>query len=447
MSDSTGDGDRAASGTWLMDLGSDEDAGGRPSHPRLRRRHAILLAVVIVALIAAVGGLLVSTTIKSPADLAAQSRPPALTDLTATVHRQVISSTVLAQGKVSQPAEVSGPAASGGSGAGAGSGASAGTQPIVTRIFLRTGSRVLPGRVILEVAGRRVFVLSGTIPAYRNLIHGESGEDVAELQTSLESLGFGLGDDIGGVYGPGTAAAVAAFYQSIGYSVPMISTGPKADRGAMMPLSEFMFVPRFPAHLVSLGAKVGGTASGALVKLSMGSPAIAGQLNPNDRGLVRPGMKVTITDAVTGKSFRGRVRSVRSQTQTKHSISGGIYLPMRIRPGRPMPASLIGQNVTLTITAAHSSEPVLAVPEAAVFASADGSTYVTKVTGRHSQVRVTVRTGISGDGLVEVTPTGGGTLAAGDAVLTGQNYVQPVPGPGSRRAGQNRGKFKPVPPG
>lgn len=114
MSDSTGDGDRAASGTWLMDLGSDEDAGGRPRHPRLRRRPTILLAVVIVALIAAVGGLLISTTIKSPADLAAQSRPPALTELTATVHRQVISSTVLAQGKVSQPAEVSGPAASGG---------------------------------------------------------------------------------------------------------------------------------------------------------------------------------------------------------------------------------------------------------------------------------------------------------------------------------------------
>lgn len=164
MSDSTGDGDRAASGTWLMDLGSDEDASGRPSHPRLRRRHAILLAVVIVALIAAVGGLLVSTTIKSPADLAAQSRPPALTELTATVHRQVISSTVLAQGKVSQPAEVSGPAASGGSGVGAGSGASAGTQPIVTRIFLRTGSRVLPGRVILEVAGRPVFVSAGRFP-------------------------------------------------------------------------------------------------------------------------------------------------------------------------------------------------------------------------------------------------------------------------------------------
>jgi hypothetical protein len=416
----------------------DVGAAENPGYARLRRRRAILLAIVIVALIAAVGGLLLSTFIKSPADLAAQSQPPGLTQLTATVRRQVISSTVLAQGVVSQPAEVSGPAASGGGG-------SAGAQPIVTQIFLHTGTDVTPGSVILEVAGRPVFVFAGTIPAYRNLVPGESGEDVAELQLGLESLGFGVGDDTIGVYGPGTASGVAAFYQSIGYSAPMISTGPKADRGAMMPLSEFMFVPRFPAHLASIGAKVGGTAKGALVTLSMGNPAIAGQLNPNDRGLVRPGVKVKITDTVTGKSVRGRVTSVKSRTETKGSISGGIFLPMRIKPSRPLSTSLIGQNVTLTITAAHSSGPVLAVPEAAVFASVNGSTYVTRVTAAHSQVRVPVRTGITGDGLVEITPVSGGTLAAGDAVLTGENYVRP--GSGLRPAGRNRVQFRKVPSG
>jgi membrane fusion protein, multidrug efflux system len=295
--------------------------------------------------------------------------------------------------------------------------------------------------VILEVAGRPVFVFAGTVPAYRNLVPGESGEDVAQLQLALESLGFGVGADTSGVYGPGTAAGVAAFYQSIGYPAPAVSTGPKADRGAMMPLSEFMFLPRFPAHLASIGAKVGGTASGKLVTLSMGNPAIAGQLNPNDHGLVRAGMKVTITDTVTGRSVRGRVTSVRSQTQTKHSISGGIYLPMRIRPDRPLPSSLIGQNVRLTIAAAHSRGPVLAVPEAAVFASVNGSTYITKVTASHSQVRVPVRAGITGDGLVEVTPARGGTLAAGDKVVIGENYVRPA-GPGGRQGG-----FTVVPPG
>ena len=421
-----------------MDIG----AGDGPGYARPRRGRIILIAVVIVAVIGAVGGLLVSTSIKSPADLAAQSQPPGLTQLTTTVRRQVINSTVLAQGVVSQPAEVSGPAASGGGGGG-----SAGAQPIVTQIFLHIGTEIVPGSVILEVAGRPVFVLPGTIPAYRNLVPGETGEDVAELQAALAALGFGLGADTSGVYGAGTASAVAAFYQNIGYPAPMISTGPKAGRGAMMPLSEFMFVPRFPAQLASIGAKVGHTASGALVTLSMGNPAIAGQLNPSDRGLVRPGMRVRITNTVTGKSVRGRVTSVKSRTETKGSISGGIFLPMRIRPSRPLAPSLIGQNVTLTITSAHSSGPVLAVPEAAIFASVDGSTYVTKVTGRHAQVRVPVRTGITGDGLVEVTPVSGGTLTSGDTVVTGENYVRPVPGPSSRRSGGKQGKFQLVPPG
>jgi multidrug efflux system membrane fusion protein len=421
-----------------------------PGSGRLRRRRRILLGVVALALAAAAGGLVVSTTIKSPAELAAQTRPPGLTQLTATVRRRVITSTVLAQGVIAVPAEVSGPAASAGGGsAGGGSagGGSAGAQPIVTHVFLHPGTDVVPGSVILEVAGRPVFAFAGTIPAYRNLVPGETGEDVAELQAALASLGFGLGDDTSGVYGPGTASAVAAFYQNIGYSAPTISTGPKADRGAMMPLSEFMFVPRFPAHVAGIGAKVGGMASGPLVTLSMGNPAIAGQLNPSDRGLVRPGMKVTITNTVTGKSVPGRVASVKNQTRTKGSISGGIYLPMRIRPKRPLATSRIGQDVTLTISAAHSSGAVLAVPEAAVFASVNGSTYVTTVTGTHSLVRVPVRTGITGDGLVEVTPVGGGTLAAGDSVLTGEDYLRPASSPGPRRSGGKQGQFSVVPPG
>jgi hypothetical protein len=62
------------------------------------------------------------------------------------------------------------------------------------------------------------------------------------------------------------------------------------------------------------------------------------------------------------------------------------------------------------------------VPEAAVFAAADGQTYVSKVSGGHT-VRVPVRIGMSGSGLLQVTPTIPGALAAGDQVVTGQNFA------------------------
>jgi hypothetical protein len=394
-------------------------ASESPAQGRLRRRRTILIGVLILALMASVGGILISTSIKSPAQLAAQTSSPGLTRLTTTVQRQVVTDTVLAQAVVSKPPEISGPPG-GGSG---GSSGSSGAQPIVTRIFLGPGSAVSPGRPILEVAGRPMFVFEGSYPAYRDLTPGESGPDVAQLQANLESLGYSVGSDSSGVFGPGTSAAVAAFYKGIGYSVPKVTGGPKGSQGAMVPLSEFMFVPKFPARVVKLGASIGQTASGSLVTLSLGRPGIKGQLNPADAALVRPGMKVKITDPVTGKSLRGTVLSVRQGAKTKGSISGGIYLPMKIRPDGSLPASLVGQNLALTISAAHSNGPVLTVPEAAVFASADGRTYVSKVTGAHSQEKIPVRIGITGGGLVQVTPLQAGALTAGSVVVTGQNYA------------------------
>jgi peptidoglycan hydrolase-like protein with peptidoglycan-binding domain len=394
-------------------------------HGRLRRRRRILLAVVAIALLAAAGGLVISTAIKSPAQQAAQSRPPPLTRLTAPVRRQVITQTVLAHGAVTHPPTISGPAAAGGD-------SSPGAQPIVTRIFLKPGLFVTPGNPILEVAGRPVFVLQGTVPAYRDLAPGETGTDVAELQADLESLGYSVGDDTSGVFGNGTAVAVTDFYANIGYSTLAISSGRKADRGPKMPLSEFMFVPRLPARVVKLGAHVGGTASGSLVTLSIGSPVIAGQLNPGDSPLVRAGLAVKITDSATGSARRGVIRSVGRRTKTKGSISGGVYLPFKIATRRPLPNSLTGQDVTVTISAASSSKPVLAVPAAAVFASADGRTYVMKVTGAQTQVRVPVQVKITGDGLVGVKPGGGAALGPGDAVVTGEIYAQQAP-PARRR--------------
>ena len=389
-----------------------------PGQGRLQRRRNILIGVLIVALMASVGGLLLSTTIKSPAQQAAETTPPGLTRLTATVQRQVISNTVLAQAVVGKPPEISGPP-----GGGSGGGGSGGAQPIVTRIFIHPGGAVSPGQPILEVAGRPMFVFRGSYPAYRDLSPGESGPDVAQLQGGLESLGYSIGADTIGTFGAGTSAAVAAFYHFIGYSAPKATIGPKHHPAAMVPLSEFMFVPKFPATVVSLGANVGHSASGSLVTLSLGRPGIKGQLNPADAALVRPGTKVTITDTVTGKSLAGRVVSISQAAKTKGSISGGIYLPMKIRSDKPLPGSMIGQNLSLTINAAHSNGAVLVVPEAAVFAGADGRTYVSKVTGAHSQVKVPIRIGITGNGLVQVTPLQAGALTAGTAVVTGQGYA------------------------
>jgi hypothetical protein len=390
--------------------------GGR-GYDRLRRRRIILLGVVALVVIAAATAVVLSTQIKSPAEQAAQTSPPALTVLTARVQDTVVTATVLAQGVVRPPAEVS-PANIGGAG---GNASDQNVQPIVTRIFRRRGSTVGQGTVLLEVAGQPFFVLQGTVPAYRNLQPGETGQDVAQLQDDMESLGYATGSDPSGFFGAGTSAAVKAFYKGIGYSPQRLTNGPKADRGPVVPLGQYTFVPRLPARIASLSATVGQPVSASALTLAIGNPIISGQLSPVDVRLVRPGMSVTITEPGTGVTIPGRVTSVSDITASKASISGGLYVRMGIRSRSPMPMSLVGQDVSLTIVAAHSSGAVLAVPEAAVFANANGSTYVTKLAGS-TAVRVQVRVGISGGGMLQVTPVQPGALTTGDRVITGENY-------------------------
>ncbi len=134
-----------------MDVADDKSGYGR-----LRRRRNILLAVAALAVIASAGGLLLSTTIKSPAQQAAETRPPGLTRLTAPVQRTVIRNVVQANGVVSRPPQISS-LSSGGGGTGAAGGGN--VQQVVTKIYLPPGSTVGPGNVIIEVAGRPMFVL------------------------------------------------------------------------------------------------------------------------------------------------------------------------------------------------------------------------------------------------------------------------------------------------
>jgi membrane fusion protein, multidrug efflux system len=416
-------------------MGVDVPVVDKPGHGRLRRRRNILLAIAALAVIAAVGGLLVSTTIKSPAQQAAETSAPGLTRLAAPVQYTVIRNTVQANGVITKPPQIS--SLSGGGGGGGASGGNA--QQVVTKIFKAPGRFVAPGNVIIEVAGQPFFVFRGAVPAYRDMAVGESGTDVAQLQAGLEGLGYSIGADTSGVYGRGTAAAVAAFYQGLGYTAPTVPGGPKADRRAEVPLSEIMFVPRLPAQVIKLGGGVGKIVSGSLVTLSMGSPAIKGQLNPAYGSLVRPGMHVTITVQGSPAVVHGTIRSVIKKAQTSHSISGGLYYPMRIKLRKPLPRSMgPGQNVILSIQAAQSNGPMLAVPEAALFSGQNGQDYVSKVTGPSSATRVAVTVVTTGDGLVGVRPDQSGALKQGDQVVTGENYLTNPLGRGRLQTGSGQ---------
>lgn len=453
---------------------------------RLARRQRIVVGGALALALLSVGGLAASTWVKSPAQSAADTAPPAPNLLTAPVQDTVLSSTVILRGDFApggsfQATPTSVAATAGNPGGG---------PMIVTAVPATAGAPIGPGQVVVEYSGRPVYALPGTIPAYRDMLPGESGKDIAQLQAALASLGYSCGSDARGFFGAGTKSAVTRFYGHLGYAVPttgaatalavttaqqaydtqsaVAEAAPAAQRaqaelalqadaaalaaaqavdGPMVPMSEVVFIPTFPASATSLPV-VGQTVASPLLTLVDGGLSLTGQLDPSQAGLVKAGMNVQVYSEATGIQAAGTVADVGEATSGSapagsqdsasqgsgssagaagqngaqadaDGASGGTYIPLAITPRAPWDPSLDGQDVRITVTAATTGSPVLAVPEAAISTGADARTTVTVMDKHGAQHTVQVRAGVTADGLVQVTAVGG-TLTTGEQVVVGQ---------------------------
>ncbi|MFD8631611.1 peptidoglycan-binding protein [Streptomyces sp. NPDC059533] len=204
--------------------GADAEKGA-PDSGGLARGRKVVFGVVAGAALMAVGGLLATTLVKSPAQVAAETGPPAQSVLTAEVERRVLAQKVVMRGTVvaDQSVDVA-PQPRSAEGAG---------TPVVTKLPLKAGDPVAAGQLLAEVSGRPVFALRGTLPVYRDLKPGATGDDVAQLQQALRELGHGTGGDAKGVFGAGTKAALAALYKAIGYDpLPAVADGAEVLKAA-----------------------------------------------------------------------------------------------------------------------------------------------------------------------------------------------------------------------
>ncbi|WP_407912755.1 peptidoglycan-binding protein [Kitasatospora sp. NE20-6] len=342
-----------------------EDTAPAGRSPTTRRRRALLATAAAAALVAC-GGLAAAAFVTSPAERAAGTAPPPDTLLTAQATMQVLTRSTVVRGQVHPPtrydvtpvptsAEI--------------------TQLYVSALAVKAGDRVENGQLLAEVSGRPLVVLHGAVPAYRDLRPGSSGPDVAQLQAALADLGHGRGADDEGDYGPGTAAAVTAYYRGLGRQAP--TAGPaarqavdaarqavEADRrqvdaltaqqaaapagsaegtaavpagqlaeararladdtaalaeaqaldGPTVPAGEVVFVPALPAVVTAVNAPVGAPVTGALLSLAAGDLVVTGELPPGQAPGIRAGMAVEILSEATGTTVKGRVAEVGTPT-------------------------------------------------------------------------------------------------------------------------------------
>jgi HlyD family secretion protein len=436
---------------------------------RARRRWALIVAVGCA--VVSTGGLIVSSFVKSPAQQLAEAGPPKPSVLTAPVERRVLSATTITRGTVAAGRTLEVTPVTAGAAA-----------QIVTAVRVKAGGTVQPGGVMVAVSGRPLIALRGAVPAYRDLKPGDHGDDVRQLQAALADLGHSRGGDPKGTFGAGTKAAVRALYADLGYDAPdtagldkggdqstalaaaddavraaedavdvmrrRIAAGEKATvaekplaqqltdlkttlsrsrdarsrliatTGTMMPLSEFVFVPTFPARVAELTARVGDVVKAPLLKISTGELLVRVQAEPDVAEGLRAGMPAELDAEALGGSAKATVTSVGQVTTPAGEGQQSPYRPVVLTPVKKLPEQWAGQEVRVTITAARTESPVLVVPVSAVSAGADGRSTVSVVGDNDTTRRVEVEVGLAGDGYLEVRPIGG-EVSEGDRVAVG----------------------------
>ncbi|MGB9347385.1 MAG: peptidoglycan-binding domain-containing protein, partial [Ilumatobacteraceae bacterium] len=208
----------------------------------------------------------------------------------------------------------------------------------------------------------------------------------------------------------------------------------QAVTGATVPQGEIVFTPAMPARVrnavTALGAPstgndpVGGSSpSPALVDLAGGALVVDMTLRADERELVAVGTPVELLDEQTNTTNPATITTVADTATT--TGDGGLGYLVTITPDEALPDPVNGTNLRVTITAASTDTPTLVVPIAAVSSGADGSTFVSVVTGTDVTVDtdptlVPIKAGLTADGFVAVEPVDVGSLTEGVRVVVGR---------------------------
>jgi hypothetical protein len=271
------------------------------------------------------------------------------------------------------------------------------------------GQVIRRGQVLYRVDnGTPVVLLYGSVPGWRTLAEGLTGADVTQLNHDLVALGDASGSVISAdgwdYFSYETADGVQQLESALGVSSPPGS----------LPLGSVVFEPgaiRVTKVLGSLGAP----AVGPVLAATSDQHVVTVPLSTSQEPEIAAGDAVTVT-LPDGANTPGMVSSVGTVAS---GPPGSATVSVTVTLTRPSAAGTLDQApVTVYITTASSSGPVLAVPVGALLARSP-ETYAVEVTGAGDTRRlVPVTVGIFDDnaGLVQVT----------GALMPGQRVVVPA---------------------
>ena len=190
----------------------------------------------------------------------------------------------------------------------------------------------------------------------------------------------------------------------------------EAELGTWLPAGEVVFLKAMPVRVDQVAVSRGSVIEGSFITVSGSELALRSSVTERDAPRVEVGMEVQIENPETGGTIPGVIALKADRAGTDGVQPDRIYL--EITPAE-LPPEIIGTNVRVTIPVSSTGGEVLAVPAAALSATANGTT-ILQVEDEDGTLRtVTVQPGLAAGGLVEVTAVDG-QLAEGDWVVVGR---------------------------
>lgn len=237
---------------------------------------------------------------------------------------------------------------------------------------------------------------------------------VATADRRVDVAGAALSDAKRGVDTSAMQRQIDSARQELGVAREDLA-GLEAELGTWLPAGEVIFLSRLPVRVDQVGVPRGSIIDGSFITVSGSELALRSSVLERDAPRVEEGMSIDIENPETGGVIPGVVSLVADRAGTHSVAADRVYV--EIAP-EEIPPEIVGTNVKITIPVSSTGGEVLAVPAAALSATADGST-ILQVEQSDSTLRtVTVEPGLAAGGLVEVTPVQG-DLTEGDLVVVG----------------------------
>jgi hypothetical protein len=275
------------------------------------------------------------------------------------------------------------------------------------------GQVIRQGQVLYKTGnGSPVVLLYGSVPDWRALDEGTTGQDVTQLNHDLVDLGYADGAEIAAAgwdyYSWETAYAVQGLEGHLGVSLPPGS----------LSLGQVVFKPQ-ALRVSQVTGSLGSPASGPVLSATSDRQVVTIPLDVSDQSEVKTGDTVSITlpDGTTTPGVVSSIGTVATTTTSgQQGQSSTTTIPVYVNLTDPKAAGSLDQApVTVNIATGSTPGPVLTVPVTALVAQASGG-YAVEVVGPGNTRRwVPVQVGPvfdDTDGLVQVT----GNLTPGQQI-------------------------------